>query len=105
MRSKTGLWRSLGSLSKVDAISIALGVVLFYLLMWYLAAGIWTLAGPPAGREGTWRWAWFIPYPDPFTWREALGVAILVGPPLGFFVLWRLARRSFRRDHITGDSH
>ena len=103
MRQKTGLWESIGSLSKVDAISLALGGPVFCIVMWYLAAGLWTYFGPPPGRDGTWRWAWFIPYPDPFTWREGVGLAIILGLPLGMYAVWVFARRSYRRDHITAD--
>lgn len=100
MRSVTRLWQSLGSLSRLDAISIAIGSAVLFIVTWFLGAGLWTFLGPPAGREGTWRWAWFIPYPDPFGWREGLAVAIMVGLPLGFFTLWKLARRSFAQTHI-----
>ena len=103
MRSKTGLWEAIGSLSKVDAISIALGGPVFMIVMWYLGAGLWTYFGPPPGREGTWRWAWFIPYPDPFTWRSGVAVALIFGPSLAMYILWVFARRSYRRDHITAD--
>src|SRR5688572_29878698 len=91
------LWQSLGSLDWREAISIAVGCAAPFIVTWFLAAAIWGAAGPPDGREGTWRWAWFIPYPDPFTWRSGLAVAIMVGLPLGLLTLWGLARRSVRR--------
>ena len=93
MRSVTRNWQLLGSLGGREAISIAIGCAAPFIVTWFLAAAIWGFAGPPAGREGTWRWAWFIPYPDPFTWREGGAVAIMVGMPLGFLTLWLLARR------------
>jgi hypothetical protein len=96
MGSGTGLWQSLGRLSGREAISIALGCAAPFIATWFLAAVIEDFAGAPAGREGTWRWAWFIPYPDPFTWRVRLGVTIAGSLPLGFLTLWALARRSVR---------
>ena len=93
-----GLTPRLGFSSTDANLPISLGgCAAPFIVTWFLAAAIWGFAGPPAGREGTWRWAWFIPYPDPFTWRSGLGVAIMVGLPLGFLTLWVLARRSVRR--------
>lgn len=100
MRSETGFWHWLGSTSPVDAISITIGTAVLFVGTWFLGAGLWEYLGPPPGRVGTWRWAWFIPYPEPFGWREGLAVAIMVGLPLGFFTLWKLARRSFAERHI-----
>ena len=97
MRSATRLWQPLGSLSGREAISIALGFAAPFIATCFLAAAIEEFAGAPAGREWTFRWAWFIPYPDPFTWRVGLGVTIMGGLPLGFLTLWVLARRSARR--------
>ena len=99
MRSES-LWQRLGSLDWRDAIPIAVGCAAPFVVAWFLGAGLWGYLGPPEGRSGTWRWAWFIPYPDPFGWREAVGVVMMIGLPLGFLGLWRLARRSFRSQHV-----
>ena len=96
MRSGTRLWQSLGSLNGREAISIALGCVAPLIVIWFLAAAIEEFAGAPAARDGTFRWAWFIPYPDRFTWRVGLGLTIMGGLPLGFLALWVFARRSAR---------
>jgi len=99
MRSGTRLWQSLGSLGGRGAISIALGCLAPFIVTWFLAATIEKFAGPPAGREGTWLWAWFIPYPHPFTWRAGLAVTIMGGLPLGFLTVWGLARRSVMQSY------
>lgn len=98
MRAAT-LWESIGSLDWHGAVPIIIGCAAPFFVAWYLGAGLWGWLGAPDGREGTWNWFGFIPYPSPFTWREGLGVAIMLGLPLGFFVLWRLARRSYRTNH------
>ena len=82
MRSGIRLWQSLGSLSGREAISIALGCAAPIIVIWFLATAIEEFTGAPAGREETFRWAWFIPHPDPFTWRVGLGVTIMGGLPL-----------------------
>lgn len=99
MRSGS-LWQQLGRLDGREAISLAIGGAAPMIVAWFLGAVLWTYWGPPDGREGTWRWAGFIPYPDPFTWRSAAGVMLMLGLPLAFLAVWKLARRSFRAQHV-----